>query len=102
MIKTKCINDSNRPEDFPANKWLKKDNEYHITHVYYHISQGISGCELAEINMNDTKPYASFKIDRFAFSVDDLEKLLELIKDCNDLSDVDIDVNKLIEELELC
>ena len=102
MIKTKCINDGNRPEDFPASKWLKKDNEYHITHVYYHPEQQIQGIEVAEINMRDCAPYVSFKIDRFAIALEDLEKLLELIKDCNDLSDIDIDVNKLIEELELC
>jgi len=101
MIKCKCINDSNRPEDFPANKWVKKDNEYHITHVYYHVEQGISGVELAEVDLKDCKPYISFRMDRFAIAMEDLEKLLELIKDCNNLSDIDIDVNKLIEELEL-
>jgi len=102
MINCKCINDSNRPEDFSINKWVKKDNEYHITHVYYHVEQGISGVELAEVDLKDCEPYISFKMDRFAIAMEDLEKLLELIKDCNNLSDVDIDVNKLIEELELC
>ncbi len=86
------------PVEFPISKWIKKDNEYHITHVYYHVEQGISGVELAEINLNDCYPFVSFKMDRFAISMEDLEKLLELIKDCNDLSDIDIDVDKLIEE----
>lgn len=102
MIKTKCINDRHRPNDFPISKWLKKDNEYHITHVYYHPEQQIQGVEIAEINMKDCYPYVSFKIDRFAIAMEDLEKLLELIKDCNDLNGVDIDVDKLIETLELC
>lgn len=35
-------------------------------------------------------------------NMEDLEKLLELIKDCNDLNGVEIDVDKLIETLELC
>lgn len=99
MIKTKCINNSNRPNDFPISKWLKKDKEYHITHVYYHPEQQIQGVEISEINMKDCYPYVSFKINRFAIAIEDLEKLLELIKDCNNLSDIDIDINKLTEEL---
>lgn len=98
MVKCKCVNDSNMPVEFPISKWVKKDNEYHITHVYYHVEQGISGVELSEINLNDCYPFVSFKMDRFAISMEDLEKLLELIKDCNDLSDIEIDVDKLIEE----
>lgn len=102
MIPCKCVDDTNRPEDFPISKWVKKDNEYHITHVFYHPEQQIQGVEIAEIDMKDCYPYVSFKIDRFSITMEDLEKLLELIKDCNDLNGIEIDVDKLIETLELC
>ena len=101
MIKCICVDDTNRPEDFPLKKWIKKDNVYHITHVYYHINQGVQGVELSEIDLSNCEPYQSFKLKRFAIPLEELTSLLELIKSCNKLNDVDINIDKLIEEFEL-
>ena len=80
--------------------WIKKEETYHITHIYYHPNQGIQGCSLYEKPLGeDCAPYESFKLSRFAISADDLEKLIELIKNCTELNDIDI--KTLIEESQL-
>ena len=100
MIKCICINDSNKPIEIPSSNWIKKDENYHITHIYYHPDQGIQGCSLYEKPLGeDCTPYESFKLSRFAINVDDLESLIELMKNCTELNDVDI--QQLIEESEL-
>lgn len=99
-IRCVCTNDSNRPEEIPANMWIKKGTEYHIVHIFKHLSQnGISGCEIAEIDISHCKPYNSFRLNRFAINIEDFQKLKELISDCTELSD--IDVSALVENLEL-
>ena len=99
-VKALCIDDSNRPQEIPSTKWVKKGQEYHITHIYFHHQQGIQGCELAEIELTDDNfPYQSFALNRFAFTKEDLEKLVQLAEDCSELDGVDI--NNLIEELNL-
>lgn len=100
-VKTICINDKNRPQEIQPQKWVKKDQEYHITHIYWHHQQGIQGAELAEIELTDENfPYQSFALNRFAFTKENLEKLAELIKNCTELND--IEVGHLIEELDVC
>ena len=95
-----CINDKDRPKEIPQNKWVKKDSEYAITHIYYHPQQKLQGVELAEIDLDSSCfPYVSFSLARFAIPQEELEKFIALLKDCNDLNDVDI--SSLIEELNL-
>lgn len=99
-VKTICINDKNRPQEIQPQKWVKKDQEYNITHIYYHYQQGVQGAELAEIELTDENfPYQSFALNRFAFTKENLEKLAELIKNCTELND--IEVGYLIEEFNL-
>lgn len=99
-IRCVCTNDSDKPSIIPENLWIKKGTEYHIVHVFKHLSQkGISGVELAEVNISHCKPYNSFGLNRFAINIDDFQKLKELISDCTELSD--IDVSSLVENLEL-
>ena len=99
-VKCKCINENNRPQVIPSQKWIKKDQEYNITHIYYHVQQGIQGCELAEIELTDENfPYLSFALSRFAFTKEGLEKLVQMIKNCTELND--IEVGHLIEELDV-
>ena len=96
-VKCKCINDSNRPKEIPPKKWIKKDQEYHITHIYYHIIQKKSGFELSEIFLDDSCfPYVSFDANRFAIPQEETEKLFQMLKDCTELDDIDI--RELIEE----
>ena len=101
MVKATCVNDKNRPQQIPQSKWLVKDNEYTIIKVTIHPNQnGIQGCELAEISLDETcLPYEYYKLDRFAISQDDLEALIELMKLSSTLNDVEI--NELIKESEL-
>lgn len=99
-IRCICINDSNKPQEIPPNLWVKKDQEYRITHVFWHFQQSIQGVELAEIFLDDSCfPYQAFALNRFAFIKEDLEKLMEMIKDCSSLNDIEI--RQLIEESNL-
>lgn len=99
-IRCICLNDSNKPLEIPSNKWLKKDKEYHITHIYYHPQQKVQGFELSEIFLDDSCfPYVSFSANRFGIYKEDMEKFMQMLKDCSDLDG--IEVNNLIEELNL-
>lgn len=99
-VKVICLDDSNRPKEIPLEKWIKKDSQYHITHIYYHPQQKIQGVELAEIDLDEScLPYSSFALRRFGISKEDLEKFFQMLKDCTDLND--IDVSKLVEEINL-
>jgi hypothetical protein len=92
-----CIDDKNKPPEIKQHLWIKKDNEYTITHIYYHPQQQIQGVELAEVELDDSCfPYVSFSLARFAIPQDQLELFIALLKDCTDLNDIDI--KKLIEE----
>ena len=99
-IRCTCINSSNKPVEIPPKKWLKKDQEYHITRIYYHYQQKIQGVELAEIELTDECfPYQSFALNRFAIYKEDMERFMQMLKDCSSLNDIEI--NNLIEELNL-
>lgn len=96
-IKCICINDANRPNAISPSLWIKKDQEYHITHIYYHYQQKKSGFELSEIFLNDSCfPYVSFDSNRFKIPQEEMEKLFQMLRNCTDLNDVDI--RELIEE----
>lgn len=98
-IRAICIDDKNRPKQIPADKWVKQKQQYHITWIYKMVNQkGIQGVSLAEHDISDCDPYNCYRLTRFAIHIDDLPALVELMKTCTELSDVDI--NKLIEELE--
>lgn len=96
-IRCICINDSNRPQEISPSLWLKKDKEYHITHIYYHYQQKKSGFELSEIFLDDSCfPYVSFDSNRFRIPQEEMEKLFEMLKHCTELTDIEI--GELIEE----
>lgn len=98
MIECICIDDANRPHEIPLEKWCKKGVRYKITHVYKMALQGnILGCSIYELPLGeDCAPYEMFRMSRFAFSVDDVSKVIELAKLCSDLDGLDIE--ELIEE----
>ncbi len=99
-IRCICINDANKPNEIKPNLWIKKGEQYTITHIYYHYQQGIQGCELKEVQLDDSCfPYQSFALTRFAIAKDDIPKLIQMIKDCSDLND--IDVKELIKDFEV-
>lgn len=98
QVKCLCIDDSNKPKEIPKSKWVVKDKEYTITHIFFHYQQQISGVELKEITLDDSYfPFISFMITRFAFTKESLEQLANLAKECSELTDVDI--SKLLEPI---
>lgn len=100
MIPCICINDKHRPREIAESKWVKKGEEYRISHIYWHPNQGIQGCDIYEKPLDHTcYPFKTFALFRFAIKSEDLDKLIQLMKDCTSLSDVD--VQKLLEESTL-
>lgn len=83
---------------FALTKWLVKGQEYHITHVYNNIQQnGIKGVELFEHDISECVPYNCYRLGRFAFTEDNLNKLIEMMQDCTELNNVDI--SSIVEKL---
>lgn len=75
-----CINDKNRPNEVPANRWIKKDKSYTVIEASkMNVQGGILGFKLEEINNDDLAPYQYFRADRFAPAGDikELEEILE-------------------------
>lgn len=94
-----CINNSNKPGDIPQERWPILDEKYHITFVSYHPLQGLQGCLLRELELIDCGAYEFYKLNRFAFRLSDLPLMIELMKNCTELNDIDI--QELIESKEL-
>jgi hypothetical protein len=66
MLKVICIDDKNRPNEFPTSRWIKNGQEYTIIEVVQMAQQpGEYGCKLAEIKTDDLFPYTHFNIKRF-------------------------------------
>ena len=98
MIKCICIDNTGRPPQIPISSWPELDHEYHLTHIYKMALQGnILGCSIYEIPLDEScAPYEMFKMSRFAFNINDLQKIKELASLCEELDGLDID--ELIEE----
>lgn len=94
-----CVNDQDKPNAIPSDKWVVKNKPYTITWIYKQINQkGIQGVTLAEHDISMYAPYNCYRLDRFAIHKDDIDSLIELMKLCTEMSDVDI--KELVEELE--
>lgn len=94
-----CINDKNRPKEIPVNKWIKKDEKYTVIYTVTVLPQKQLAFHLAEIDLDETcHPYTYFLASRFAFTEENLLKLIELIKDC---SDTDFSLTELLEQTQL-
>jgi hypothetical protein len=94
-----CVDDTQKPIQIPQNKWIVKNETYHITHIFKQIQQpGIQGAEIAERDLSMHFPYNCFRLDRFAFRKEDLPKVFQMIQDCSELNDIDI--STLVESLE--
>lgn len=89
-IKVICIDDSNRPPDFPIKDWIKKNQEYTVKHIYKMVLQNMElGISLFEINLNETHlPYNCFRLKRFAIHRSCLKDFFELCKLTHELNDV--------------
>ena len=95
-----CIDDKNKPNEIPTSRWIKHKEIYHITHIYYHPIQNVKSVLLKEVSLDSScAPYEAYILNRFAIFKEDLDKFKALIKQCNDLSEINI--NKLLEETEI-
>ncbi len=102
MIECICINDIGKPTVIPIDKWVVKGNKYHITHIGSTLGTSILCVTLSEISLGEKYyPYEGFRLDRFAFNKESAIKLLELMKKCSELNDVNIGdlIPNQIEEL---
>ena len=87
MVKCICINDKNRPSKIPQAKWLKEGEEYTIIFTLIVLPQKTLAVQLEEIDLDEScMPYEFFLANRFAFTQEELEKLIEFIKECTQVN----------------
>lgn len=99
-VEALCIDDKNKPSIIPDSLWIKEKEIYHITWIFKMVNQeGIQGCSIAEKDISAYLPYNCFRLSRFAFKQDDLDKLRQLLIDCTQMNDINID--KVLEELSV-
>jgi hypothetical protein len=99
MVEAICINDKNYPKELPENKRPKLGEPYHVIYTLTVLPQKQLAFLLHEIELTENeKPYEYFLANRFAFTLENLLKLRELIKDC---TESDFDVNELMEQCQL-
>ena len=56
-----CIDDTNKPNDIPLSKWIKKGITYTVIEVSkMSIQGGMLGFKLSEINIDEYFPYQYF------------------------------------------
>lgn len=103
MVEVICIDAKNKPEAIADRFWIKEGEKVHITLVTFHPMQdgGIQGCELYEkpLPLEYCAPYNFWRLSRFGITPENLDALVELVKESTALNDVD--VLQLLEEAEL-
>ena len=79
MIECICINDKGKPYIIPSEKWIKKGNKYHITHIGTTLGTSVLCVTVSEITLGkEYYPYEGFRLDRFAFTEKSFLELSEL------------------------
>lgn len=98
MIKCICINDKNRPSKVPESKWVKKGEEYTVIFTLMVLPQKTLAVQLDEIDLDEScSPYSFFLANRFAFSKDDIGKLVDFIEEC---TQVNISIKELMKQTQ--
>jgi len=96
MVKCICINDKNRPSKIPQAKWLKEGEEYTIIFTLIVLPQKTLAVQLEEIDLDEScMPYEFFLANRFAFTQEELEKLIDFIKEC---TQVNMSIKELLKQ----
>jgi hypothetical protein len=95
MIKCLCVDADNRPSRVPESKWLEQGKEYTLAFTMTVYPQKKLAFQLQEIELDDScSPYEWFLASRFNFKQEDLEKLIEFIQECNQIT---FSVNELMK-----
>ena len=81
-----CINDTNRPENIPASKWVKKGEIYTLKYIKK-LSDGSTGVMIHEIDLIPYFPYQFFASSRFVVHPEDIENITN--------ADVEVDEEEL-------
>jgi len=98
MVKCICINDKNRPSKIPQNKWLKEGEEYTIIFTLMVLPQKTLAVQLEEIDLDEScMPYEFFLANRFAFTKEELEKLIGFIEEC---TQVNMSIKELMKQTQ--
>lgn len=98
MLKCICINDKERPSKIPASHWITEGKEYTILFARFLRPQNLLGFQLSEIMLDEScMPYEYFSSNRFAIHKDDVQRLQEFIKECND---TDVSIKEIMEQTE--
>lgn len=99
MVKCICINDKNRPTKVPPNKWVKEGNEYTIIFTIVVLPQKTLAVQLEEVDLDEScAPYEFFLANRFAFTEEELEKLIEFIREC---SEINFSIKELMKQTHI-
>ncbi len=101
QVRVLCIDDTNRPKQIPSSKWIKKNEWYRVLGIYIHLNQNrIQGITLIEKPLDEScLPFTTFMLSRFGIHKDDLEKFIQLAKDCTDLREMNEDDMRKLEQL---
>lgn len=100
-VRVICIDDKNRPTEIPSTKWIKEGETYHVLFVVYSVPSKTMAFDLEEIDLDKScEPYQHFSAKRFGIHQDDLEEFLQLIKDCSDMNDINIE-ESVLEMVEI-
>ncbi len=99
MIKCICINDKDKPNDIPQNKWVKKGQEYTIIFTIMVLPQETLAVQLEEIDLDETcSPYEYFLAERFMFDIDDIQEFIDFIEEC---TDINMSIRELMEQTNI-
>ena len=99
MIKCLCVDDKDKPRQIPQEKWVEKGKEYTIVFTMTVLPQKQLAFQLQEIDLDDScSPYTWFLAKRFAFREEDLDEIIEFIKECNHIN---FSVNELMKEINV-
>lgn len=99
MVECICVNDKNKPKEIPAKKWVVENNKYNVIFTVTVLPQRKLAFHLVEIDLDEScAPYEYFLANRFAFTKENLENLMQLIKDCEE---TDFSMEELVEQTTL-
>jgi len=101
MIKCICIDDKNRPSKVPETKWVKEGQEYTVIFTLVVLPQKTLAVQLDEIDLDEScMPYEFFLANRFAFSKEDIGKLVDFIEECTHVNMSIKDLMKQTQTIE--